>query len=302
MSVTHLNKLTPRPVVWSWFPIGPVGFRTVFVFTSALAIIILRISQYHAGSRVSTSPLRNALSSVCTIQFLEAWLSYGFSSIVFGLVYLWTVGERGDMNWIKVSSGDRARLNEKPVFVFFYLLVSAALQAFLHIATDQDSIELGTTKAKAEGSNKEAIASPSPLSPILSRIPAVGIDAMTKAFSSWCLANVLYHSVFRSTVWGWAMTFFRPFYNLPKTNMLPSEGVFRLPVVWNCIWSGVLLMTIWSLGNMAFSVFMVREPLKNGKPLSSESKDANGTLLNGLKSKKLPIRVSLDQPTFDGLR
>lgn len=35
---------------------------------------------------------------------------------------------------------------------------------------------------------------------------------------------------------------------------------------------------------------MVREPLKNGNPLTSESKDPNGSLLNGLKSKKLSIK------------
>ncbi|GKT86924.1 nuclear envelope protein [Colletotrichum tofieldiae] len=35
---------------------------------------------------------------------------------------------------------------------------------------------------------------------------------------------------------------------------------------------------------------MVKPPLKNGKPLTSESKDPNGSLLNGLKSKKDPVR------------
>lgn len=49
---------------------------------------------------------------------------------------------------------------------------------------------------------------------------------------------------------------------------------------------------VWSSGNTAFSVFMVREPLKDGNPLTSESKDPNGSLLNGLKSKKLSIKVN----------
>ncbi len=48
---------------------------------------------------------------------------------------------------------------------------------------------------------------------------------------------------------------------------------------------------MWMLGNSAFSIFLVKEPLKNGKPLTSEAKDQNGSLLNGLKSKKPVIKA-----------
>jgi nucleoporin NDC1 len=59
-----------------------------------------------------------------------------------------------------------------------------------------------------------------------------------------------------------------------------------------CVWSSILLSFIWLAGNTAFSIFLVKEPIKNGRPLSSDSKDPNGSLLNGLKSKKLPIKVN----------
>jgi nucleoporin NDC1 len=59
-----------------------------------------------------------------------------------------------------------------------------------------------------------------------------------------------------------------------------------------CILASFMLLFAWMAGNTAFSIFLVKEPLKNGRPLTSESKDPNGSLLNGLKSKKLSIKVS----------
>ncbi|KAH6695800.1 nuclear envelope protein [Plectosphaerella plurivora] len=273
--------------LWSWFPIGPVGFRTAFLFASALAVIVLRISQYHVGIRASASPFLSAVPNLFSIQFLEAWLFYGFSSGFFGLVYLWTASESGDLAWIKVSSGDRARLNQRPVFVAFYLAVSAAVQAFLHIARDEDRIEIDVSKRKvaADGTSPS-----SRMSVVLSRLPAVFVESFMKATISWTVAYSLYATIFRRPVWAWAMAFFRPFYNLPKTNIAPSEGVLKLSLMSRCTWAGFLLFIIWNIGNYAFSLFMVKAPLKNGKPLTSESKDPNGSLLNGLKSKKMPIR------------
>ena len=41
---------------------------------------------------------------------------------------------------------------------------------------------------------------------------------------------------------------------------------------------------------------MAKAPLKNGQPLTFEAKDPNGSLLNGLKSKKPSIKVSKSTP------
>ncbi|POS85302.1 hypothetical protein EPUL_002999, partial [Erysiphe pulchra] len=39
------------------------------------------------------------------------------------------------------------------------------------------------------------------------------------------------------------------------------------------------------------SFYTAQEPLKNGRPITQESRDPNGSLINGLKSQKLQIRV-----------
>lgn len=84
----------------------------------------------------------------------------------------------------------------------------------------------------------------------------------------------------------------RPFYNLPKANILPAAWPSDIFLMVRCVIAGTLLSLIWATGNTAFSIFMAKAPLKNGKPLTSDSRDPNGSLLNGLKNKKLSIQVS----------
>jgi nucleoporin NDC1 len=57
---------------------------------------------------------------------------------------------------------------------------------------------------------------------------------------------------------------------------------------------GTLLVALWQFVNTAFDLYIAQEPLKSNQPITSESKDPNGTLLNGLKSKKEAVKVSKD--------
>jgi nucleoporin NDC1 len=56
--------------------------------------------------------------------------------------------------------------------------------------------------------------------------------------------------------------------------------------------AGFLLIMLWEVGNTAFSAYVAQPPLKNDRPITYESKDPNGSLLTGLKGKKLQTRVS----------
>ncbi|KAF3358510.1 hypothetical protein VdG1_00070 [Verticillium dahliae VDG1] len=277
--------------LWSWFPIGPVGIRTLFLFASALTVIILRISQYHVGTRASTSAISGALPNLITIQALEAWVAYTISSALFGLVFLWSASADSKLNWISTMSGDRGRLNERPVFLSFYLLVAATFQAIMHIICDTDRITIDVKKARKSPVTNGGASSTTPLTVLLTKLPGVVANAVMRAIGVYALAVTLYSTIFRGAAWSWAMTFFRPFNNLPKSNMLPVDWPwFKGSTLMQCLWAGVLLSCTWEIGNYAFSRFMVKAPLKNGNPLTNESKDPNGSLLNGLKSKKMPIR------------
>ncbi|KAF4978506.1 hypothetical protein FZEAL_5126 [Fusarium zealandicum] len=270
--------------LWGWFPLGPVGVRTAFIFTCGLAILVLRIANYHVGLRTTGSGFQTLRSTLVRLQTYETLFWYGFSSLLFCNVFLWAAPQKSNLSWITYFSGDRARLNERPLFLMAYLASCAITQTFNHYRKDVDRLILGPSKSKGEGQSDS-------LKVFVQELPQIVGDSFAGALTALPVALFLYYFVLRSFAWGWALMFLRMFYNLPKTNMLPPSWPSDIFLLFRCIEAGALIHFIWNTGNVSFSTFMVKEPLKNGNPLTSESKDTNGSLLNGLKSKKLSIKA-----------
>ncbi|KND94549.1 hypothetical protein TOPH_01304 [Tolypocladium ophioglossoides CBS 100239] len=272
------HALTPTPLdFWSWFPIGPAGVRTAIIFTCGLSILILRIAHYHVGLKTTESGLQTLSASLLNLQTYETGFWYGISSLLFCPVFLFSMSDTSNLRWITYFSGDRARLNERPLFLACYLGTCALLQTMAHYRLDIDRLDLSLPKPKAGEQNKKLAVLPRSFQNVLVQLPAVFAGCIKQAVSALFLALVLYYVFLRSFAWGWALGFLRPFYNLPKTSILPPSWPSDVYLLARCIYAGTLVNFVWSAGNTAFSIFMVKEPLKNGKPLTSESKDANGT-------------------------
>ncbi|KAI9158664.1 Nucleoporin NDC1 [Paramyrothecium foliicola] len=285
----HLSNAM-MTVLWTWFPLGAAGFRTALIFGCGLAILILRIAQYHVGLRTTGSGWQILCASVTSLHTYETAFWYGLSSLVFSHVFLWSMSDDSGLRWVTPFSGDRVRLNERPLFLVCYLVTCALLQTFCHYGWDYDRINLENGKKASVADQKGVSPTEGTLRTFFGRLPCQAMRGITPSVAAWLLAFPIYVSWLRPTVWSWTLMFMRPFYNMPKTNILPPNWPVDIYLFARCIVSGTLLNLIWASGNTAFSLFMVQAPLKNGKPLTSESKDPNGSLLNGLKSKKLPIR------------
>ncbi|KAM5345775.1 hypothetical protein ACJ41O_011636 [Fusarium nematophilum] len=270
--------------LWGWFPLGPAGVRTAFIFTCGLAILVLRIANYHVGLRTTGSGFQTLRSTLVRLQTYETFFWYGFSSLLFSHVFLWAAKPTANLSWITYFSGDRARLNERPLFLMAYLASCAIMQTFNHYRKDDDRLVLGLSRSKTDGQSDS-------LKVVFLQFPYILGNSATGALTAVPVALFLYYSVLRSFAWGWALMFLRIFYNLPKTKMLPPSWPTDIFLLFRCLEAGTLIHFIWHAGNFAFSTFMVKAPLKNGNPLTSESKDPNGSLLNGLKSKKLSIKA-----------
>jgi nucleoporin NDC1 len=279
-------------VFWAVFPIGPTGIRTFFLFLSGLAILVLRIAQYHVGLRTSNSGLQTFIRFAPTLQTLEAIITYTLSSWLFSQVYLWSAPAE-DLAWVSFQMGDRARLNERPIFYTVYFLVFGVVQGVLHIFSDDDRLRLDAVglDSKDATANETQPAWPTRL---MNEIPALVSSAVFRVSAVLGCYIVLYHAVLRGVAWRTALALFRPFYTLPRTNMVPASlGGMSLALWVRIFYTSTMLMFLWLAGNKMFSLFLVRAPVKNGNPLTSESKDPNGSLLVGLRSKKLPIKVSV---------
>ncbi|KAI0535592.1 nucleoporin protein Ndc1-Nup [Xylaria digitata] len=282
-------------LIWSWIPLGLPGLRALAIFLCVLPIIILRIALSHMGIRTSNSVFETLFKTVLSFSTLETLLTYVISAFLFSQVYLKCTPEAAGIRWISYAIG-RPRLNEHALFYTVDFLVLGLVQGVIHVAGDMDRLVLGVvvdnpTDGDGNEGDEGNRAAPSDTetwaarigewTPIL--IMRCGILAITVALANYIF---LYHFV-RLSAWRSSMWFFRFLYSdLPKWNIPTSGAPWSFWMLGRTIWASFLLSLLWYFGEVAFRVQQTREPLKRGQPLSSESKDPNGSLLNGLQSKK----------------
>jgi nucleoporin NDC1 len=251
------------------------------------------------GSRTSNSPFDTIVNTILRFSTFETVITYIFSAWLFSQIYLWSTPEETGLRWISYATG-RSRLNEHALFYTVSLVVLGAVQGVLHVALDSDRMLLGTVKAKREGDPANATDADHWATRIGAWAPILavrsGMLAISVAMTNYIF---LYHFV-RPSAWLWTMWLFRAVYrDLPKYNIPPStRGPWSFWMLGRTIWASFLLCLLWYFADVAFRVQLTREPLKNEQPMTSESKDPNGSLLNGLKSKKPRISVSLALTSF----
>lgn len=198
------------------------------------------------------------------------------------------------MNRIKIiPKTDRPTLNERPIFLTCHFLFLAVLQAGLHLFYDYDRIKLPVTKTKSVlATGQQAPAIVSPLAQTRKELPDLVLKCLTRAVAATLLSPLIYSLMARNIAWSYTRFWAKIFWNLPKSGALPSIRPFHWSLLVKTTLSGFLLLLLWEVGNLSFSTYVGQEPLKNDRPITYESKDPNGSLLTGLRAKKLQTRVS----------
>ncbi|KAL1837416.1 hypothetical protein VTJ49DRAFT_3808 [Mycothermus thermophilus] len=281
-----------RSYFWSWFPIGPTGFRAITLFFGGILIVILRISQYHPGLRTSDSGFQTFLNYTLKWNTLETLFAYTASATLFGFVYLWSLDEDAGLEFVTYYTGDRARLNEKPLYLLSHLALLGVYETITHLVRDTDRLALGAARPQNGGAAGKEDGDPSvQLRRFRDRLPSVLAYAINHSLLGILFNTFVYPMFVRPCVWRTSLAFLRPIYNLPRSSNLPSSmPFFSASIVFRAFISGLMITFAWAAANTAFSLFLAKQPIKNGKPLTSDSRDPNGSLLNGLKNKKLSIK------------
>ena len=108
-------------VFWQWFPIGPAGVRTLLLFISCLAILVLRVAQIHgrhivfmlrkvdipeahvriAGPRTTTYPLETLYQQVTSIKAYQTVAWYAFSALMYCEVYIWSAPKNVNLHFVE---------------------------------------------------------------------------------------------------------------------------------------------------------------------------------------------------------
>lgn len=209
------------------------------------------------------------------------------------------MSDASGLEFVTYFTADRARLNEKPLFLISHLVLLGAYQALQHLFRDVDRLSLGVARPQNGGGKPEEGDVSHQVRRFRDQLPAMLVYTLNHSVIGIILSSILYPLTVRGTIWKTTLVFLRPIYSLPRSNMLPSSlPYYSVPVLFRCFLVGLALMFAWTAANTAFSLFLVKHPLKNGKPLTSDSKDPNGSLLNGLKNKKLSIKVCWARTVF----
>ncbi|KAL8899064.1 MAG: hypothetical protein Q9207_006381 [Kuettlingeria erythrocarpa] len=281
-------------ILWSWFPLGPAGIRTLLLFLSPLLVFVLRVAQLHCGIRSTVSPFHTFRRFLSRRDVLETSFCYVLSALLFSEVYIWSVPSEANLSWVlQARSWERQRLNERPIYLRSLYLGLALFQTADHLWFDYDKIKGSADKAHHGSSAEEqAQSAASPANELKSKFPKllqrIGIISLVAAI----IGPIIYSLTVRKLAWRTSLAcarFLR--WDIPATAELSIIPPYHITLVARSLLSGFCLLLLWQGSNLAFGVYVAQEPIKRGQPLTQDSNDPNGSLLNGLKSSKLLVKV-----------
>ncbi|KAH8701480.1 nucleoporin protein Ndc1-Nup [Phaeosphaeriaceae sp. PMI808] len=274
--------------LWLWFPLGPTGIRTLLFFLPALIIYVLRVAQWHVGVRQTTTPIETFQKYFLRKSTFLTLAFYTFSAWLYGEVCIWSHPATDKLGFTDIGRGhERVKLNERLLFYRFLFFGLAVSQTAVHLWDDYDSIYVPAMKPKKSGDDTEATVPGSvrPMQVLTTKFPAILATAGSISAFTFVIGSLVYFIGPRHLVWDYYYAFSRSFISLSKTSKPTGVAPF-LPLAWAFMKEGTLLVCLWQFVNRAFDLYIAQEPYKNNQPITSDSKDPNGTLLNGLRSKK----------------
>ncbi|KAL9099436.1 MAG: hypothetical protein Q9163_005061 [Psora crenata] len=110
-------------------------------------------------------------------------------------------------------------------------------------------------------------------------------NTLLRTISISLVAPFIYGLFIRRTAWNWSLSVAALLWDVPHSRLSYIPPHYP-SLVYKSISAGLLLNFLWHSSNALFTTYVARQPIKKEQPLSSESKDPTGTLLNGLKSKR----------------
>lgn len=213
-------------------------------------------------------------------------ICYALSAGLYGEIYIWTQPESKKLGYTDQGKNyERLRLNERSMYLRYMFFVLALVQSGVHLWFDYDRIDFPTTKIKTE-----QIVAPTPS---LKSILSIGRKAVISAMIVTVAGSATYMLGMRYQIWPWYYWFARNvlMISLSKSRPYPNTLPPFMPLVIISFIESALLLSMWLFVNTTFDLNMVQVPLKNDRPITNDSKDPNGSLLKGLKSKKATIQA-----------
>lgn len=167
----------------------------------------------------------------------------------------------------------------------------AILQSGLHLYYNYDSVNLPVTQAKTDVSPEQSPKQEYPLFRMKTLLPSLSREIGIRSLGMAILGPIVYTLFIRRAAWSSSLYVAALLWDVPASQ-LSYIPPYHYSLILRSLTSSVLLTTLWEFSNAIFSAYLTQEPIKREQPLTSESKDPNASLLNGLNAKREVNKVS----------
>ena len=161
----------------------------------------------------------------------------------------------------------------------------AVLQSAIHLYYDYDKVTLPTTLTEEESAPKQHAKNQLPFTRLRDEVPQLLQTILLRAVCMGVFGPIVYALFVRSAAWKCSLYVASVLWDVPQSRLSYIPPYHISLIIRSCT-SGFLLLTLWEASNKLFGAYAAQEPLKNGQPLTSESKDPNGSLLRGAQSRR----------------
>lgn len=270
--------------LWSWFPVGMTGIRALLLFAPCLSVFIVRVMNMRIGKRTTTSGFETFLQKAAQWRSFMTVAWYVFSAWFFGEVFIWSSGPNANLGWIDPGRAyERPRANENPVFLRCLFFILALAQACIHLAGDRDRLPMEEKEATLQ-QEEPSSRTPDSLRQFYRQSGGIAGRAVTFAFCGTAFSLPIYFFGLRALAWNYmAYPLARALIRQLPPNTGPGGVIHPMSLAWQAVTSSALLVILWESSNAIFAIYVSQLPLKKGQPLTSEIKDAAGTILSKSK-------------------
>ncbi|CAF9914331.1 hypothetical protein IMSHALPRED_001882 [Imshaugia aleurites] len=144
--------------------------------------------------------------------------------------------------------------------------------------------------ARTDSNSKQPPKQEHPVFRMKALLPSLSREIGIRAVGMAILGPIVYTLFIRRLAWRCSLYIAALLWDVPASQ-LSYIPPYHYSLIFRSLTSSALLITLWEFSNAMFSAYLAQEPIKREQPLTSDSKDPNASLLNGLKAKRETTRT-----------
>ena len=254
---------------------------------------MLQIATLRVGRRVTPSKWKSTAIVLTSSGTYATFFWYLASAWWFAEALVFTSPKSSELGWVLNGGyGAPDKLNERPTYLRTFFLLIGLMHAALHVYNEESALNLPVKPVSRSQENQLPSTASESVTALLTRKGIwMLLQAGVTSFIGSLFGPILYNSVFRQTLWKAHVTLAKAFAHIPRSEANPPTSIYLGSAIPKGFMFGFLLSLTWQLNLLFFSSYITSPPLKANRPLSTYSKDPNGTLLNGLTAKRDIVRT-----------